>query len=125
MMSEIFARFLGVYMLIMAAIWLTRKKQFEGCIRSVILTEGSFALTGAIHVMVGLILMLSNPIWELNWKGLVTLIGFLSILQGVFRLAFPEEAKKLIMKSVEKGHWIWIIFLIGLGTFLAYFGFYA
>lgn len=125
MTSAILAKFLGLYMLIMAAIWLTRKKQFEGCIKSAILNEGSFALSAGINLIVGLIVLLFNHSLELNWKGLVTLIGVFSIIQGVFRLAFPGEAKKMILKSIEKGHWIWIICLIVIGSFLTYSGFQA
>lgn len=123
MASELLAKFLGLYMLIMAAIWIARRKQFEGCIKSAITSEGSFALSGGINLIVGLIILLSNHTLELNWQGLVTLIGFLSIIQGAFRLAFPEEAKKMILKSIEKGHWIWIACLVGLGAFLTYSGF--
>ncbi len=68
-LSIFLARFMGLYMLIMAAIWVLRKEQFAQCIRDIVLSKSGFALSGAIHVMVGLAIAISHPIWTLNWQG--------------------------------------------------------
>jgi hypothetical protein len=123
MTSEIIAKFLGLYMLLMAFIWLTRKKQFEGSILSAIRTDGTWAISGGINMIVGLIVLLFNHIWEFSWLGLITLIGYLSIIQGMLRLGFPDETRKMIVNSIQKYHWVWIAFLVVIGGFLTYHGF--
>lgn len=122
-LSIFFAKFLGIYMLIIAAIWLTRKEQFETGVRDIISSKGMLALTGAIHIIIGLIIAISHPIWTLDWKGLITLIGYLSLLQGILRLSFPVQAKINILKSLDKGYWVWMAIVVVLGLFLTYNGF--
>lgn len=122
-LSLFFAKFLGIYMLIIAAIWLTRKKQFEIGIKDILSSDGLLALSGAIHLVVGLIIAISHPIWEWNWRGLITLIAYISIIQGIIRLTFPNESKKAIIKSLVKGSWVWILVLVVLGVILTYNGF--
>jgi hypothetical protein len=121
--SPIFAKFLGIYLLIIVAIWLTRKEPFEKAIRDVILSDGMFALSGAIHIIIGLMIAILHPIWTVDWKGLITLIAYTSIIQGVVRLTFPAQSRRNILKSLEKGYWVWIALAGSLGLILAYNGF--
>lgn len=122
-LSIFLSKFVGIYMLIIATIWLVRKKQFEAGVRSIISSNGLFSLTGAIHLIVGLTIAISHPLWEFNWRGLITLLAYVAIFQGVFRLAFPEQAKQATLRSLEKGHWIWLLFLFIVGFILTFNGF--
>lgn len=121
--SPYFAKFLGIYLLITVAVWLTRRESFERGVREIILSDGMLALSGAIHLMIGLIVVILHPIWSADWQGLITLIGYASIVQGVVRLAFPIQSKQNILKSLEKGYWVWIVVAGALGVILTYSGF--
>ncbi|MBA2368800.1 MAG: hypothetical protein H0V82_07230 [Candidatus Protochlamydia sp.] len=121
--SPIFAKFLGIYLLIIVVIWVARKESFERAIRDVILSDGMFGLSGAFHIIIGLMIAILHPIWTVNWQGLITLIAYTSIVQGVLRLAFPIQSRKNILKSLKKGYWIWIVVAGVLGTILTYSGF--
>lgn len=122
-LSSFFAKFLGLYLLIIVTVWLTRKKYFENGVRDVISSDGMFALTGAVHIIVGLIIAILHPIWTADWKGLITLIGYASLVQGIVRLAFPIQARRSILQSLEKGSWIWIVVAGIIGLILTYNGF--
>lgn len=122
-LSLFFAKFLGIYLLAIVAIWLIRKKSFERGVKDVILSDGTFALSGAVHLIIGLTIAISHPIWTADWQGLITLIGYTSIVQGVVRLAFPIQSKQNLLKSLEKGYWVWIIVAGALGVILTYSGF--
>lgn len=123
--SVFLARFLGAYMLIMFAIWVLRRQALEGGIRNIMGCGGTFALTALIQVIIGLLIILSHSVWKLNWQGLITLFGYFAVIQGIVRLSFPEEIKAYILKSVEKGAWMWMVFLGLFGSLLAYHGFIA
>jgi hypothetical protein len=122
-LSQFLAKFLGGYMLIVVAIWLTRKRDLEEGVRNIFLSKGAFPLTGAIHLSVGLLIVIAHPIWKFNWQGLITLLGYASIFQGVARLAFPEAMRNALVSSLEKASWLWIVSLILVGGFLSYHGF--
>lgn len=121
--SPVFAKFLGIYLLIIVIIWLTRRDSFEKGIHDIISSDGMFALSGAIHLSIGLMIAILHPLWTPDWRVLITLIGYISIIQGIVRLAFPVQSRKTILKSVEKGYWIWIVVAGSLGAFLTYNGF--
>lgn len=121
-LSLFLAKFLGIYMLIIATIWVTCKNQFESAVKEIILSNGLFALTGAILLIVGLIMTISHPIWELNWRGLITVVAYLTLFQGILRLAFPEESRYYVLKSLQN-HWFLLGFLVIVGFTLTYYGF--
>jgi hypothetical protein len=122
-LSIFLARFIGLYMLIICAIWLLRKKQLEAGIQEIITSKDGFLITGALHILVGLAIAIIHPIWKLNWQGLITLLGYFSIFQGVARLAVPDEVRNALLKTFDKGSWFWIAFLLIVGSFLTYHGF--
>jgi len=122
-LSVYLAKFMGLYMLIMAAIWLFRKKQLEDSIRAIISSNGTFALTGAIHIMVGVAIAVSHSIWMFNWQGLITLLAYSSIFQGFMRLASPDSSRSSLLKILNLVPWVWIIGLLVIGIFLTYHGF--
>lgn len=121
--TSFLAEFLGIYLLIIATLWLTRRKPFEKGIRDVIASDGMFALSGAIHIILGLMIILLHPVWKANWEILITMIGVSSLVQGIIRLAFPERARRKLLYSIDHGYWIWITFAGLLGLFLTYKGF--
>ena len=67
---------------------------------------------------------ISHSVWELNWRGLITLFGYISIAKGVARIAFPEVPKRTI-KSLLHGPllWAWLALTALLGGYLTWVGF--
>lgn len=122
--STVFAKFFGVYLLIIVTIWLTRRQSLEKGIHEILSSNGMFALSGAIQILIGLMITILHPIWSADWRGFITLLGYLSIFQGILRLAFPDESRKFILKSIES-YWIWIALAGFLGIFLTYHGFFT
>lgn len=122
-LSLFLARFLGLYMLIIFGIWVSRKKQFEAGLRSVVESNVGFTLTAIIQIILGLLIVLSHPIWSYSWQGLITLFGFLAIFQGIMRLAFPDEIKPYMVNALGKGSWMMLAFLAIIGGFFFYHGF--
>lgn len=121
--SLFLAKFLGLYMVIIAAIWITRKAQFDEGVRIIIASDATFYLSGALNLITGLLIVIAHPIWKLNWQGLITLLGYFSIFQGILRLSFSKPIKKIIIASIKSASWYWIAFLLIIGSILTYYGF--
>lgn len=122
-LSHFLAKVMGSYMLIMSALWLLRKDKFGPTVRSVMDTPGTFSLTAIIQIVFGLMIVISHSVWTLDWKVLITLIGYFAIIQGILRLAFPEETKDYLMDAAQRGYWFLMGFLVVVGGILAYHGF--
>ncbi len=122
-LSHFIAKVLGTYMLIMATLWLWRRKQFGVTVRNVMGSDSTFSLTAIIQIIFGLMIVISHSIWTFDWRGLITLLGYLAVIQGILRLAFPGETQKYLIDAVEKGYWFLMGLLIVLGSILTYHGY--
>ena len=110
-------------MLIFAAVWLFRKDQIDKTIKDIVRSRGLLALSGWMSLILGLAIAIQHPIWQLGWRGLITLLGYLMIVKGVFRLGFTDQEEKYTLMMVRKGYWALIALLVVLGAFLTYNGF--
>jgi hypothetical protein len=76
-------------------------------------------LNGVLLFVAGLSIVRVHNHWVLDWSMIVTLVGWLGILGGLFRMFFPE-AKQVGKNSVSYSV-IFLLFAIGLFlTFKAY-----
>lgn len=127
-LSLFLAKLIGLYMLITGVIILIRRDQFKRVVQSFASSEGLITLSGAVSLIAGLAILLSHSVWEWSWRGLISLIGVLAIIQGLYRLIFTDElADKLSSLRSEKT-WlcIWattVIVTLVLGGYLTYMGF--
>ena len=120
-LSIFLARFLGLYMIIITLLLFIRNEDMKPMINDLIRDRCYMALSGVISLIIGVAIVASHNIWEPNWKGLITLFGYLGILKGIMRLGFYEQTVTFVEKMMaDKNYWITttIIFLFGL--FLTY-----
>lgn len=112
-------------MLAIAAIMLLRKSSFEESAKEVVSSRGLLIFAGTINLLIGIAIAIGHPILALDWRGLITFLGYLSIVQGVMRLAFPERVQE-IGTTIFNGKWYWVIVGVVtlIGLFLTYKGFY-
>lgn len=111
-------------MLVVAAIMVLRKNQMALTINELLSSRSLLMFAGSINLLFGLAIAIGHPIWELTWRGLITLIGYISVLKGVMRIAFPDqenEVGKILMQGM--GYWIVCIVVVLIGAFLTYYGF--
>ncbi len=122
-LSLFFAKLLGLYMLIIAADLLLRRHELEGAVKDFASSKGLLVLSGSLSLLLGLAIVIAHPIYELNWRGLVTLLGYLLILRGAIRTAFPSRLQKRLVSVFKHGYWAIFVVILVLGIFLTYAGF--
>ncbi|WP_068471011.1 hypothetical protein [Candidatus Protochlamydia phocaeensis] len=123
--SLFFAKYFGLYFLIIGLIGLSRRNQVEPAINHLFTHPGLMALSGISKLLFGLAIVLIHPIWEWDWRGVITFLGYLGIVAGIIRLSFPESMKTFDLKVFSNAYWfIWTIVLL-LGIYFIYHGFFA
>lgn len=84
-------------------------------------------LFGVIDLMFGLYIVLTHSYWAFDWKVLITLFGWVLVIRGFVRLAFPGFVQKMAPKFLNPryanllGGVLFLFFL--LGVFLTFKGF--
>jgi len=122
-LSTFLAKLLGLYFIIISLLWIFRHQQLVASCKEMILTKGLLALSGEFSLVFGLVIAIDHTIWEWSWQGLVTLLGYLLILRGILRLAFPAFVKSAVSKMVKDSCWPIFLVMLAIGVYLAYCGF--
>jgi hypothetical protein len=124
-LSIFLAKLIGIYLLLVAFTLLFRKKEVEGSTKDFASSKGLITLSGSLSLFLGLAIVISHPIFIPGWQGVISFVGALLIVRGLFRIIFPSRVQKNLTSSFHK--WYWLVFLITLflGLFLTAAGFMA
>lgn len=122
--SIFFAKFFGIFFLILGCFLLIKRKEIVGMISKFSANSGLMVLSGMINIIIGLITVLSHHIWEASWTILITLLGYIIFLGGIVRLFMPEQVIKMSAK-LKKPNWLTLfgVIYLAIGLFLIYKGF--
>lgn len=78
--------------------------------------------TGYITLLMGLITVLLHNIWVLDWRVVITILGWSTLLKGVMKIGFPEHIHEQAQRFKTK-QWLSAVFLLLLGVWLLWTGF--
>ncbi len=97
------AQTIGLYLVIISAIKICRRKLYVNLIKSMTEPNLSLMIWGALGLIVGLCLIDIHNIWEYKPRVLITLVGWYILIKSVLWLAFPEKmiayAKQMAVAS--------------------------
>ena len=123
-LSVFLAKLIGIYLLIVSTIWFFRKHQVTSSIKELVSSSGTLAISAEISLIFGLVIVIDHSIWEVNWRGLITVLGYLMIMKGIVRYAFPNQVKVLASKMLNSGGVCSVfVALFVIGLYLTYCGF--
>ena len=85
---------------------------------------GLIYVAGFITALIGLLIVGYHNRWVKNWTVLITLLGWLALLKGIFLIAFPQFMHVLSERMfADFGSKILPYATLCLGLLFAYFGF--
>lgn len=123
--SIFLAKTIGLYLLIMALVMLFNAQR----LRAMIDESGHLSalfFSGVVSVIIGILIIISHNIFELNWRGLITVIGYLTLIKGIARLIFTRLSSRIIERFAHNyvAYYISIIIVLAMGIYLGYIGFF-
>lgn len=89
----------------------------------IIQSKALFAITGLVALIVGILIVYLNPVYELSAEGLITLFGYFAIFNGVLRIGFPDIARGWTLYTLNNAYWGFSFFILALGLFFLCRGF--
>jgi len=119
--SIFFARLWGSFFMIFGALFIITKQLGK----TIEMTDDkAFVIsTGYITFLMGLVTVILHNVWELNWKIIITLLGWSTLIKGIMKIGFPEkihkEAQRFKKKQIVSAV---ILILLGLWLFWMSFG---
>ncbi len=121
-LSVFFAQLFGLYLLIISVTGFLKRKFFLQVVKDLLHSPALIVFAGTFNILLGLTIAITHSIWEWNWKGLITLLGYLAILKGIIRVAFPTF-DHMILHVLTKWYWLFLLILFLIGLYLTYEGF--
>lgn len=122
--SIFLAKLLGAYTILTVLVLIFRKKLVIQAIREMIGNRSLIFLLAILELLAGIAIVISHNIWEMSWVGLVTLIGWAMLIEGLGWMIFPGKMSAFGRKFLT-GKWYGAMIVLSLliGGCLVYGGF--
>ena len=122
--SMFLAKVLGLYLFLTSLAFLLNQQRFKKIFHDLVSDHAMLTVTGCVGMFIGLLIVLSHNIWMSDWPVMVTIVGWVALLQGIARIYFPDGYTKWVKESLHKSgfqiwNWIWLL----VGIYLIWAGF--
>ena len=122
-LSLFLAKFLGIYLLIVSLDLLFRRTELQGAVKDFLSSRGLLLYSGSLSLLAGLAIVLGHTVYEFNWRGLITLLGYVLVFRGALRGGFPSMAQRKAFSFFKRRYWIFFSLLVVIGLYLTIEGF--
>ena len=78
--------------------------------------------TGYITLLMGLVTVILHNVWVADWRVVITVLGWSTLLKGIGKVGFPELIHKQAQRFKKK-QYVSAFVLIVLGVWLLWMGF--
>jgi hypothetical protein len=116
--SSIFlAQVIGCYLFIVGLAMLIYQHRFKKLISDFLSHPLTINLSGSICLILGLLIVIDHSVWVGQWPMLITLIGWIILLQGLMRIFFPDAFIKIMKDFLGRTPYLvmcWVRILVGL-----------
>jgi hypothetical protein len=110
------ARFWGWIGIISGLVFLLRGKAWVDERLNLVGDKAFTLLGGYMTLMVGLMSVILHNMWGADWRIVVTLCGWLNLLKGVHRLAFPDAGREKAAPALKERPLITKVTLVALAA---------
>lgn len=124
-LSIFLAKTIGLYLIIISAAFIINANELKPMMLDMLKSPSLLLFSSILALVLGILIVVSHNIWVMDWRVIITLLGWLTLLKGVIRLFYPEFFMKKATKCVENKAYYNIMMLIILliGLTLLYFGY--
>lgn len=100
--SLFLAKFLGLYILLMSLPLLMSPRVVRERYESFLNDEAVLKLAGIVTVLVGSFLVVLHNLWVKDWRLLITLLSWLTLIEGISIVYFPDRSRSLFRRLAQK-----------------------
>lgn len=123
-LSIYLAQVIGLYLVIVNLSLLVHAQRFKKISSDFLMHPGFIVVSGCISTLLGLLILVPHHLWVAKWPVIITIIGWIVLLQGLARLFAPNAFVRFSKELLEKKGFLllsWVWFLVGL--YLVWAGF--
>ena len=122
--SIFLAQLMGLVLVIVGLATFIKKDFVREAIRDFIDHAGLLFISATFNLILGLLIILTHNVWEVSWRGLITLLGYLILLRGLLHLFAPGWVRRVGRDFIRWDAFIYSgVISLALGIYLLYHGF--
>ncbi len=121
-LSNFLAELWGITIVVVSLAFLMKPKRLEKIFTEVE-NEATMFLWGMVSLVIGIAMVLVHNVWEPDWRIIITLLGWLTLVKGLDTLFLPERMRKRWPKMGNLQWIVILVFLLIVGLVLTYLGF--
>jgi uncharacterized membrane protein len=126
MQNSIFiARLLGPAFVVVSIAIAMEPRSFRAILSEFIKSEALTYLAGFLGLLGGLTLVLTHNIWSLDWRVIITLIGWITIFRALVTIFVPQIIARIGSWYLDHGGAFFVnaSLMLVIGAVLCYFGY--
>ncbi|MCP4841752.1 MAG: hypothetical protein GY887_08485 [Halieaceae bacterium] len=123
--SLFLAQLIGPVLIVIGFGLLLKKTEFREMATDFLSSRALIFVSGLLTLVTGLAIVLTHNVWEFNWPVIITILGWLSVFGGVFRILFPDSVQSMGTSMLDKPATMTVsgAIKIVLGLWLSYVGY--
>ncbi len=123
--SLFLAKLIGPVLIVIGVGLLLKKTEFREMATDFLSSRALIFVSGLLTLVTGLAIVLTHNVWEFNWPVIITILGWLSVFGGVFRILFPDSVQSVGTSMLDKPAMMTVsgAIQIVLGLWLSYVGY--
>jgi uncharacterized protein YjeT (DUF2065 family) len=125
--SFFLAKLIGPVLIVIGLGLLVKQTDFREMATDFLASRAMIFLSGLLTLVAGLAIVLAHNVWEFDWPVIITILGWLSVGGGVFRILFPDSVQSMGKSMLSKPTMMTVsgAIQILLGLWLCYIGYVA
>ena len=128
MANSIFiARVFGLLYLTLGTSFVLNRKAFQQMMGDFCKNAALVFIGGIFAFVVGIVIILTHNVWVANWTVMITIIGWLGLIKGIWIIIFPNSVPKF-MEAYQRNENFLMVHAAGaliFGAVLTFFGFFV
>ncbi len=124
--SIFLAKVIGLFLSISTLAIILRYKEFTLIEKEAVKNPLLIYVSGFFTLISGILIVVSHNLWVLDWRLIITIIGWITLFKGIFRIFYPKAVIKLISQKHDNRLFLLaelLFFFVGL--YLIYYGFFV
>lgn len=123
--SKFLSKAIGIYFIIVSTALVFRRHEMVSFMNELINNAPIMFYIGFVTLILGILMVVSHNIWEWSWRTIITIIGWIVLIEGVSILFFPQCINEITSFFISHANSLYISAAIdlALGLFLVYRGF--
>ncbi len=125
--SFFLAKLIGPVLIVIGLGLLVKPADFREMATDFLSSRALIFISGLLTLVAGLAIVLTHNVWEFNWPVIITILGWLFVFGGVFRILFPDSVQSMGTSMLDKPAMMTVsgAIQILLGLWLCYLGYLA